>query len=242
MRNARNYVMKLIKLVRTTRNLCALLLSCQNRKSIFSLKLNLHNLAFSSGDQEEILFFNWQRSLLIKWKFGRLNEIHFFTWTINPDIMWYLEGISHLFPDMLLCRSLHSGTRGGARVWRCKQYLILIFCECQKPPQMGGKRLKQLQPLCVVTWTWLAVCQQMYKKKMCGKGFGRYKPQNLPPSPQRVRQEFPPVWFQDGGAGDIPWIQSCVATGPWECVPRGCRWEEIWDLASFLHVSPHILF
>lgn len=56
--------MKLIKLVLAARNICALLLSCQSRKkllvrqNIFSLKLNLHNLAFSSGDKEEILFLN----------------------------------------------------------------------------------------------------------------------------------------------------------------------------------------
>lgn len=54
-------------------------------------------------------------------------------------------------------------SRDGAAMLRRKQYLILIFCECHKASQMGGKRLKQLPPLCVgadlaVTCS-LPVCQ-----------------------------------------------------------------------------------
>lgn len=62
--------------------------------------------------------------------------------------MGYLEGISHLFGDMLLCRLLHSKSPSEVRMLCCKQYLTLIFCECLKSPQMNGERLKQLQTLC----------------------------------------------------------------------------------------------
>lgn len=48
-----------------------------------------------------------------------LNEIGFSTCTI-PSVMGFLEGIGHLFCDILLCRS-HSAWRNS---WQCEEVVL----------------------------------------------------------------------------------------------------------------------
>lgn len=78
--------------------------------------------------------------------------------------MGFLEGIRHLFCDMLVYRLLHSKTHNEVRMLCCKQYVILISSGVWSLHRQIVRDWSNYG-LCV-TWVWPAVCQQTHKKRL----------------------------------------------------------------------------